>query len=96
MAKREFRAGNRARITEDPFKHFRVVGCNKLNLRSLPSKDSRVVMVLNKGDIVESVEATGLDWKRVSYTDNGEAAVGYCMAEFLEEVTDGSDNSTEY
>lgn len=85
MAKKEFRAGNRS-----PLRPFRVVNCEKLNLRSAPSKDADVLMVLRKGDVVMSVPASGLDWKHVTHTDGGKAIDGFCMSEFLEVVDDGS------
>lgn len=96
MAKREFRAGNRPYATEDPVKKFKVVNCKRLNLRTRPSKESPVVMILNKGAIVYSVGSTGLDWKQVTCNADGKTLVAYCMAEFLEEVPDGPDDSAEY
>lgn len=96
MPKKEFRAGNRTRFTEDPIKKFKVVNCEKLNLRTRPSKEAPVVMVLNKGVIVYSVASTGLDWKQVTCNADGKTLSGYCMAEFLEEVPDGPDDSAEY
>lgn len=86
--KKEFRAGKRSQLFEEPFKNFRVTGCDKLNLREKPSKTARVMKILNKGDIVAGVVTTGLDWKRVTYISGDKALDGYCMSEFLEEVVD--------
>lgn len=87
-----FRAGNRV-VFDDPTVRFRVVGCDKLNLREKASKDSKILRVLDKGDIVFGVSSTGLDWKRVVYDPGKMDIKGYCMTEFLEEVSNDSDNS---
>ena len=56
-----------------------VANCEKLNMRSKPSKQADVICILTKGDNVEIVETKG-----EFYFVKSEDSQGFCMKEFIE------------
>lgn len=56
-----------------------IVNCNKLNLRELPTKDSKVLKVLNKGDEVGVFPTLMGDFYKVVKMETE----GYCMAKYI-------------
>lgn len=56
-----------------------VANCEKLNMRSKPSKQADVICILTKGDKVEIVET-----KDEFYNVKFEDSKGFCMKEFIE------------
>ena len=55
-----------------------------LNMRELPAKNAMIVELIPKGEIVEVIEKTNLEWWRVRY--KGET--GYCAEEYLSRIPD--------
>lgn len=55
------------------------VGPSKLNFRALPSKDAKVLSILDPGDVVTVVE-DGAEWSKVIHN----SVTGYVMTKFIE------------
>lgn len=60
-----------------------VANCEKLNMRSEPSKQADVIRILTKGDEVRIVETKG-EFYAVSVDNGTEGLNGFCMKEFIE------------
>lgn len=60
-----------------------VANCEKLNMRSKPSKQADVVCILTKGDKVKVGRCEG-DFYEVSVDNGTEGFNGFCMQEFIE------------
>lgn len=58
-----------------------VANCNKLNLREIPSKDGKVITILNAGTIL-SLGDTNAEWCTV-LDESGEIR-GYVMSKYVE------------
>ena len=69
-------------IVENYIKTATVIGCEKLNLREKPSKDAKVLCVLNKGDKVQVDTAanTTSDFYQVCTVAG---VKGYCVTKFI-------------
>lgn len=65
-----------------------IVLCSKLNIRHRPTKESAVLLVIKKDDIVELTSETVKGWIRVFVSDanNDEGVSGFVMGEFIKEV----------
>lgn len=59
-----------------------VTNCNRLNVRSLPSKNSEVVKILNQTDEVEIFDDNIPDWFKISFKNH----VGFCMKKFIKVI----------
>lgn len=64
---------------------YAVVKPIKLNVREEPNLDSEIIITVNRGDVVKTIDDPEyLDWLRVTY----ESKEGYCMKKFLERIDD--------
>lgn len=61
-----------------------VITAAKLNVRELPSKDSNVVCVLNKDDIVSLVMDTPQTYEDFYEVVTADGKIGFCMKQFIE------------
>ena len=70
-------------VTVETPVYARVFNCEKLNVREMPSKESNVLKVINKGckvkiDLSESSD----EWVKVITSD----VEGFCMREFIKMI----------
>lgn len=70
-------------VTVETPVYGRVFNCEKLNIREMPSKESNVLKVINKGckvkiDLSESSD----EWVKVIISD----VEGFCMREFIKMI----------
>ena len=68
-------------IPQTPIRIGVVNGCEKLNVRKGPSKQTNPAFIITKGTKVKVLEELP-DWYKIT-TANGKIN-GYCMAEFIE------------
>lgn len=67
-------------------KRFRIVGCEKLNLRKEPGLDKPIVLVMHRNEFVTMLNYEAPEgWIAVRYS----VGWGYCLKKYLEEVLDG-------
>lgn len=70
-------------VKEETPEYFEVVGAGRVNLRLTPSKESKVIAVLSKGEKVEHINNPApMGWKRVKYKE----FEGFMMSQFLKEI----------
>lgn len=78
----EIISGESVETEVDDVVYGRVVECNKLNLRSEPSTDSKIVSKLNTNDtVVVDLEESSDEFYKI-YTEIG--IEGFCMKRFIE------------
>ena len=67
---------------QNPCKTGVVVGCDKLNVRKGPSKQTNPASIISKGTVVKIVEVVNEGWFKISTAND--KINGYCMSEFIE------------
>lgn len=68
---------------EDAAIFFEVIGADRVNFRLTPSKESKVIAVLSKGEKVERINnPSPTGWRRVKYKE----FEGFMMSQFLKEI----------
>lgn len=69
-------------IPQTPYRTGVVVGCDRLNVRKGPSKDTEAINVISKGTVVKIEEVSIEGWFKI--TTANDKINGYCMSEFIE------------
>lgn len=68
--------------TEPPISGI-VSNCNKLNVRSAPTKEAKVICIIDaKTKIIIDPDTSTDDWFHV-YLTEGDGTEGFCMKEFI-------------
>lgn len=60
-----------------------VANCNKLNVRTMPSKDSDVVTVIDAGTKVDIVSDANEDFYEIQVMMGDGGILGYCMKAYV-------------
>lgn len=73
--------------TEKPTTKLKIVKCDRLNIRSLRTVQSQVIVVLKAGDILETKENFNRPKKGfLEVTSDAFKGTGYALAEYLDVI----------